>query len=264
MSLNCLETKNNYFKMRLGRLICSFILYISLIVVTNNLFAQVTQNESEEVKPFINLKLADLDGDNLNDAEFENANIKLIISSKTGTISFYYLKGKNFEENLYPPVNIATYGYTIDENNKKVFVFDNAEKQFSNLSYNIEIERQDEVEAIIKVTANSSTAVDDNTPDNKAINLVRRFIFSNQGYAFKIDNQITNLKEKLINVGNENNGSFSMFFGPGLFLDMNAVVSLLALKDDEQFDQYTNTEKLNEYGKKGYLGIGIKDQYVLC
>ena len=55
-----------------------------------------------------------------------------------------------------------------------------------------------------------------------------------------------------------------MFFGPGLFLDMNAVVSLLALKDDEQFDQYTNTEKLNEYGKKGYLGIGIKDQYVLC
>ena len=141
MSINCLDKKMAFYnKMRSGRLICSFILLISLIISSNSVFAQeVTEVASLSIK----LRLLDLDGDNYKDAEFENKDVKLIISSKTGTISFYYLKGEKFEENFYPP-QIESLGYSLEESIKKVFSFDTSDNYFADKSFNIEVEKQDE------------------------------------------------------------------------------------------------------------------------
>ncbi len=256
MSINCLLTKNYSNEMRLGRLVCSFIFLISLIFCSNSVFAQ---NAVAEIKPSISVKLLDLDGDGFNDAEFENANIKLVISSKTGCVSFYYLKGEKYEENIYPP-HIESLGYSFDKNIKKVFGFDNSNYYFSNTSYKIEIESQNDNEAVIKATAETSTVVDENTPDDKSMSLVRRYILPNEGYNFKIDNCLTNLKEKLIQVGN-NEGSFTFEYGPGIFMEPYGPTTLLALKSQNDFDSYTSADSLNDKGKNNYVGIGMKDQY---
>lgn len=258
MSINCLDKYMAFYnKMRSGRLICSFILLISLILTSNCAFAQ---DNTTVATPTIALRLLDLDGDNLNDAEFENNNIKLIISSKNGSISFYYLKGTNFEENLYPP-NLENLGYSFEESTKKVFVFDTSDNIFANTNFNIEVEKQDESEVIISAKANIPTTVDDNTPDSKSVGLTRRYILSNKGYILKIDNVITNLKEKLINIGNENDGSFSLQYGPGIFMEPYGPTSLIGLKDEGESDLYSSAESLTDKGKKNYCGIGLKDQY---
>lgn len=246
-----------YNKMRSGRLICSFILLISLIISSNSVFAQEV---TEVASPSIKLRLLDLDGDNYKDAEFENKDVKLIISSKTGSISFYYLKGEKFEENFYPP-QIESLGYSLEESIKKVFSFDTSDNYFADKSFNIEVEKQDESEVIISARADVPTSVDDNTPDSKSVSLTRRFILSNKGYIIKVDNTVSNLKEKLIKVGNDNDGSFSMQYGPGIFMEPYGPSTFIGLRDEGESDLYTSAESLTEKGKKNYCGIGLKDQY---
>ena len=265
MSRICLDV--NYIKdkkMRLGRLICSFILLFSVIGFASSLFAQtntpVPVQPVEMTKPKV--ELVDRDGDGLVDAVFENKDIKLIISSKTGAISFYYLKGEKYEENFFPP-QIIDLGYVIDNDSMKLFELDNAEKSFSETNYNIEIESEKDTEVIIKVTSNISNLVDENTPDSKSLSLVRRFILPTSGYLLKIDNVVTNLKERLIPVGNDASGSFNISFGPGIFMDPFGPCTLIGLKNNGESELFTKASSLNEKGKSAgvYCGVGIKDQY---
>ncbi len=252
-------------KKRMGRLICSFILLFIGCLVAKVLFAQAVPNTNpvNQEKAFeMTVSLSDRDGDNLNDAIFENKDLKLVISSKTGGISFYYLKGEKFEENLYPP-QILDLGYSIDKDYMKTLDFDTLENVFAETNYNVEIESKTEKEAVIKVTANISNEVNENTPDSKSLNLVRRYILSDSGYAFKIENIVTNLKERLITVGNDASGSFNLAFGPGIFMDPYTNCSLVGLKNNNESEMFSKADSLNSRGKTAgaYCGIGIKDQY---
>lgn len=259
----------NTKKMRLGRLICSFILLFSMVCFANSLFAQTDPSTSEQnTNPTpseefkTKVELSDRDGDGLVDAIFENKDIKLIVSSKTGSISFYYLKGEKYNENFFPP-QILELGYVIPNDYMKLFEFDNTEKSLSATNYNIEIESSNETETVIKVTSNISALVDENTPDSKSLSVVRRFVFPNSGYLFKIENIVTNLKDRLIVVGNDASGSFNISAGPGIFMDPFGPNSLVGLKEEGDCEFFTKASSLNDKGKSSgvYFGVGIKDQY---
>lgn len=269
MSRICLDVNYmNIKKMRLGRLICSFILLLSM-VCSNSLLAQnepvvsnqtANTNNAEEAKAKV--ELSDRDGDGLVDAVFENKDVKLIISSKTGAISFYYLKGEKYSENFFPP-QILDLGYVIPNDDMKLFEFCNVENTFSETNYNVQIEASSDSETIIKVTSNLSEVVNENTPDSKSLSIVRRYILSNSGYIFKIENIVTNLKERLVVVGNEASGSFNICAGPGIFMDPYGPNTLIGLKGNGESEFFTRADSLNEKGKAAgiYFGVGIKDQY---
>ena len=270
MSRICLDVNYmNLKKMRLGRLICSFILLFSMVCFANNLFAQTSPTTSEQIanvapveEAKAKVELSDRDGDGLVDAIFENKDVRLIISSKTGSISFYYLKGEKYNENFFPP-QILELGYVIPKDNMRMFEFDNAEKALSDTNYNIEIESSSETETIIKVTSNISALVDENTPDSRSLSVVRRFILQNSGYLFKIENIVTNLKDRLVVAGNDASGSFNISAGPGIFMDPFGLNTLVGLKEKGESEFFTKADSLNDKGKTAgaYFGVGIKDQY---
>ncbi len=270
MSRICLDVNYiNFKKMRLGRLICSFILLFSIVCFSNVLLAQTSPVASEQItnskaveEAKAVVSLSDRDGDGLVDAVFENKDIKLIISSKTGGISFYYLKGEKYAENFYPP-QIIELGYAIPNEYMKLFEFDNSDNTLSETNYNIEVESNSETEIVVKVTSNISTLVDENTPDSKSLSIVRRYILPASGYLLKIDNIVTNLKERLVVVGNDASGSFNICAGPGIFMDPFGPNTLVGLKNQGESEFFTRADSLNEKGKSAgvYTGVGIKDQY---
>ncbi len=265
MSNTCLDDKNLFFKnMKSGRLICSF-LFLSCLFFSQNIVNAQTASDSAVPAPApetMTVSVGDVDGDGLQDATFENKNVKVVLSSRTGSPSSYYLKGENFEENLYPPV-IGNMGYSIPVDSMKAFNIDNAEETLSKANYNIEIESQTAENVVIKATANISTTVDENTPDANSISLVRRYTFSNEGYSFKIENTVSNLKDKLITVGDDARGSLAVSYGPGVFMDPFGPSNLLGLRSNGECDAFTKAESLNEKGNKEgvFTGIGIKDSY---
>lgn len=250
--------------MKSGRLICSF-LFLSCLFFSQNIVNAQTASDSAVPAPApetMTVSVGDVDGDGLQDATFENKNVKVVLSSRTGSPSSYYLKGENFEENLYPPV-IGNMGYSIPVDSMKAFNIDNAEETLSKANYNIEIESQTAENVVIKATANISTTVDENTPDANSISLVRRYTFSNEGYSFKIENTVSNLKDKLITVGDDARGSLAVSYGPGVFMDPFGPSNLLGLRSNGECDAFTKAESLNEKGNKEgvFTGIGIKDSY---
>lgn len=261
MSNICLDVEKKFFnRLGLGRLVCSFIFFVGLFFSSDVLNAQnITSENADSHKNIISLE--DTDGDSLNDAIFENKNIKVVISSKTGAPSLYYLKGKSFEENLYP-AEILDMGYSIHSSYQKPLIFDNTEGTFSKVTYNVEIEGENETGAVIRATANVSLAVDKDTPDSNSVSLIRRFYFPQDGYSFKIENTVTNLKEKLISLGDDSNGSFSLSYGPGVFMDPFGTCTLLGLKGAGVHENFYNAEKLSGAGKLGaFIGAGVKNQY---
>lgn len=250
--------------MKSGRLICSF-LFLSCLFFSQNIVNAQTASDSAVpalAPETMTVSVGDVDGDGLQDATFENKNVKVVLSSRTGSPSSYYLKGENFEENLYPPV-IGNMGYSIPVDSMKAFNIDNAEETLSKANYNIEIESQTAENVVIKATANISTTVDENTPDANSISLVRRYTFSNEGYSFKIENTVSNLKDKLITVGDDARGSLAVSYGPGVFMDPFGPSNLLGLRSNGECDAFTKAESLNEKGNKEgvFTGIGIKDSY---
>ena len=261
MSIKCLNNKNNIFnKVRLGRLICSFILFAGLLSVTSSLEAQTVN--TPVASDSISITLADIDGDSLNDVTYENKSVKVIISSKTGAPSLYYLKGGNFNENMFPP-QITDLGYNIEADYLKPFEFDNVIGYFSQHSYNIEIESENENQVVIRATANTPITVDENVPDCNAVSLVKRYTFNKEGYDFKLENTITNLREKLITVGDDLRGSFNLTYGPGIFMDPFGPNTLIGLKANNDNEFFTKAESLNDKGLKDgvFTGIGVKDSY---
>lgn len=268
MSNTCLDDKDLFFKnMKSGRLICSFLLLSCFLFTRNALNAQ-TANESPAAPALasetMSVSVSDVDGDGLQDATFENKNVKVVLSGKTGSPSIYYLKGENFEENLYPPV-IGNMGYSIPVDSMKAFEINNAEETLSKVNYNIEVESQTAENVVIKAIANISTAVDENTPDANSYSLVRRYTFSNEGYCFKIENTVANLKDRLITVGDDARGSLAVSYGPGVFMDPFGPVNekYLGLKGSGECDKFSKAASLNEKGMKEsyFTGIGIKDSY---
>ncbi len=265
MSNTCLDDKGLFFKnMKSGRLICSFLFLSCFLFNQNALNAQTADATSAtpaSTSEIMSVTLNDVDGDGIQDAAFENKNVKVVISSKTGSPSSYYLKGENFEENMYPPV-IGNMGYSIPVDSMKAFDINNAEETLSKVNYNIEIESQTAENVVVKAIANISTAVDENTPDANSYSVVRRYTFSNEGYSFKIENTVANLKDRLITVGDDARGSLAVSYGPGVFMDPFGPSNLLGLKSNGESEAFTKAESLNEKGNEGvYTGIGIKDSY---
>lgn len=260
MSMNRLDGKSIFSnRLKWGRFVCSFILFACLFSQAGMVNAQNQTVDTSVNENAINVLTSDVDGDGYNDASFENKNVKVVISSKTGAPSLYYLKGENFNENLFPP-QIMDMGYSVEKSIMKGFEFDNCDGYFSKNSYNVEVESQSQEEVVIRATANVSPVVDETTPDNESVSLIKRYKFFKDGYTFKLEATVTNQKEKLIALGNASS-SFDLYFGPGIFMDPFGPRSMIGLKSGGECEFFTNQEKVNETDRETFWGIGIKDQY---
>ncbi len=230
----------------------AFLLIFSFFLLPG-LFAQAIN----EVNPIVGVDLLDLDNDGLKDAEVNTNYLRIVISSKTGAPSVYYLKGFNFEEHILP-VSALDLGAKIDEPYMKPFVSEITDFPFTS-GYNIEFEDEDQNHFVIKAIANIRGAED--SEDN--ISLVKRYVIGKWDYFFTVEHIITNLGDKKIFVGDEEKGSLKFTYGPGLFMEPYGAISLLALEADDKMQSFKDHEKLNALGSiSGALnGIGIKDQY---
>ena len=289
MSNTCLDDKNMFLKkFKLGRFICSFLLLSSLFFNTNVISAQesirlvpassavasfavanpvvasssLEQADSVVASDTMKVSLVDRDGDGLVDAVFENKNVKVVLSSKTGAFSQYFLKGKNFGEDIYPP-QIASMGYNLSVDSLKCFEIEATQGRLPVANYKIEIESQNEANVVIKATAEPLAEVSEATPDSESVSVTRRYTFSNEGYQFKIANTITNLKERLITVGGNASSSFAVSYGPGVFMYPFAPNKLLGLRSGDVCDTFSDSKSLDERAKEesSYVGIGIRDEY---
>lgn len=202
-------------------------------------------------------QIEDFDGDDFNDVKIETDLLKVIISSKTGSPSLYYLKGRNFEENIYPP-QLIEMGYNIDEQTRKPFTTTVVGQQVNRNGYRVSIEEKTENSVVVKATANSTWC---ETEDEQSISFSKIYTFTNGQYYFDIEYVVTNLKERLIAVGDEQKGSISLNYGPGLFLDPFAARNILALRPLE-VESYNNAESFTKgVFAGGYNGVGLRDQY---
>lgn len=277
MSNTCLDDKDMFFgRMKSGSGICSFLLFSFLFLNTNFACAQTpaaqpsaqttlsaaTGTVQLPTAETIEVSLKDVDGDGLNDAIFENKNVKVIISSRTGSPSSYYLKGDRFEESFFPPV-ITNMGYSIPTDSMKAFELSFGEGSLSKANYTIDVENANDTTAVIKATANTLTEVNENTADADSIGVTRRFTFTNDGYGFKIENTISNRKEKLITVGNDVKGAFAISYGPGIFMDPFGPNLLLGLRSGGECDSFAKAEGLNDKAAsdKSFVGVGVKEAY---
>ena len=289
MSNTCLDDKNMFLKnFKLGRFICSFLLLSSLFFNTNVISAQesislvpassavasfavanpvvasssLEQADSVVASDTMKVSLVDRDGDGLVDAVFENKNVKVVLSSKTGAFIQYFLKGKNFGEDIYPP-QIASMGYNLSVDSLKCFEIEATQGRLPVANYKIEIESQNEANVVIKATAEPLAEVSEATPDSESVSVTRRYTFSNEGYQFKIANTITNLKERLITVGGNASSSFAVSYGPGVFMYPFAPNKLLGLRSGDVCDTFSDSKSLDEKAKEesSYVGIGIRDEY---
>jgi YidC/Oxa1 family membrane protein insertase len=253
MTKPSLNQTSFYMKtMKTGRLFCSFLLLVGLLLVTGEIFAQNAGNPAVVIE--------DVDGDGLKDASIQTDVLTVIISSKTGSPSVYYLKGGNYEENLFPPV-IQDLGYKIASETIRPFTTELRGLQLQDSGYTIELDEKNQEQVIIKATANVSLA---NAESDAAtgLSLAKRFTFVNNGYHFKVEHVVTNLKEKLVTVGDEKNGGLTFNFGPGLFMDPFGPATLLGLKQ-EQVETIADAAALNKAGEVAgaFNGIGLRDQY---
>lgn len=239
-----------------GRLICSFLLLLCCVFTS---FPGYAQTRGGDVSVPVAV-IADVDGDGLKDASIETRRLSIILSSKTGGPSVIYLKGSNFEENLFPPV-IQDLGYLIASEAISPFASDLRGLQQLTSSYNIELAEESDEKIVIRATANVSL-VQPEASEDIGLALVKNYTFYNDSYNFSIDFVITNLREKLVAVGDEKTGSFSVSYGPGLFMDPFGPATLMALKPGVVETQ-KDVQALNAAGDVAgaFNGIGLRDQY---
>lgn len=241
------------FKSKTSSLFCSFLLLSLCVLLEIPAFAQTQTSESAILTTSFN----DLDNDGLKDVTIETNLLRVVVSSKTGSPSVYYLKGSNFEENILPS-NLQEQGLKIDENYLKPFTSDIVGADF-NSGYKIEVEDEQLNSVVIRAIANIP-------PPNEgkdSISLVKRFTFSLNNYFFNAEYIVTNLSDRKTVIGDETNGSVKMSFGPGLFMDPFGPSTLLGLENNGNVQSFSDFSKLNSSGSVAgaFNGVGIRDQY---
>ncbi|MBF0543433.1 MAG: membrane protein insertase YidC [Candidatus Riflebacteria bacterium] len=201
-----------------------------------------------------NVEIADKDGDGLPDVQIETPKVRILLTSKTGDIAFYYLKGKNFEENLYPPI-ILDHGYNIATSGMLPFRVDFASGKTSlptNDSYSFQLEDGPQGKIVVVATPNASP---------KGINILKRYFFSDFGYDFETEVIVTNVGDKEVLVGGEEIGALSYRFGPGIFLDPIVKPTFFALKPSVVTNFQTEADLLKAASVETFSGAGIKTNY---
>lgn len=199
-------------------------------------------------------QISDVDGDGFRDATVETDLVRVVISSKTGAPSAYFLKGQNFEENMYPPV-LQDLGYDFDVAQLKPFVAQLASGSFANNVFNIELEENEASRIVVRANANISAEAS----NDSGVGVAVRYTFIRGSYNFTVDYILSNLAEKLVAIGGEKEGSLKFSFGPGLFMDPFGPSTILGLKPG-QVESFSDPEALQKAEQK-FTGIGLKDQY---
>lgn len=203
------------------------------------------------------VSIADVDRDGLGDASVETKRLRLILSSKTGDFSVYYLKGVNYEENLFPPV-LMDAGYPFATDTVAPFSAAIGSQTFNTHGYTIDVVEKTNDRLVVTATYNNVT------PEARArgeIGLVKRYTFNPEGYVFEIAYVLNNLGSQLIEVADSHQNGLTITYGPGIFLDPFNPSSILALKP-EGHDTFDSPEDLlKKSGTGGYTGIGLKTTY---
>ena len=246
-----------------SRLFCSFLLIAFLLFPV---FAGVAQ-EPSNVSTAPSAKIEDCDGDGLKDASIETSYVRVIVSGKTGSPALLHLKGRNFDENIYPPV-IQDFGYKIASETLKAFAGEIYGVSLSGSGYTVELEENTTEKIVVRATANVSLPAAE-MPANAEVltaspvlSLIVRYTFYADSYHFAVEHVVSNLQERLVTVGNEQNGSLSLNFGPGIFMDPFGPSTILALKPGVA-EAHTDVKALNAAGfvTGAFKGIGLRDQY---
>ncbi len=248
----------HFCKTDAGRLFCSFFVFCAIFfTAVAPTFAQTASAVQAANQP---VKIEDVDGDGLKDACVETKLLRVILSSRTGSPSVFYLKGASFEENLYPPI-LQDLGYKIATESLRPFTSEILSSTAAAAGYTIELEEQTADTIVIRATANVSFAQAEAT-ESPSLSLVKRYTFHNDGYYFYVDHVVSNMKEQLASIGTDAEGSLSMQFGPGLFLDPYGPMSLLGLKPGAVEIHTDVKEFLTKGAVAGaYNGVGLRDQY---
>ena len=243
--------------LKTGRLFCSFLLLVLFCCFSTAAWAQAGSSAAPEQ---ISVKIEDVDGDGLKDASIETNLVRMILSSRSGSPSVYYLKGANFEENLFPPV-IQDFGYKIAPENMIPFISEFVNSPNLGTGYTIELEERSADSVVIRATANVSLA-EAEASTGPVLSLVKRFTINNDSYSISVEHIVSNLREQLVSVGSDELGSLTMKFGPGIFLDPYGPMSLLGLKSGA-VEVMSDVKDLNSKGSVAgaYNGIGVRDQY---
>ena len=137
----------------------------------------------EKLGDVFQVELNHVDDDGIMDAIIDTDLLRVIISSKTGSIVSYYLKGKNFEESIVPS-SILDSGVIIDDIYKQPFVTNVVDIAF-NSGYSIDIDKQDEQEIRVRATANQTNQ--NNQQSNLSISKI--YTFKKNAYYFSINHK---------------------------------------------------------------------------
>lgn len=231
---------------RLSGIVC-FFLFLGVLLPCS------AQSSELPVQPLM-CEITDVDGDGSRDASIETDLYRVVISSKTGAPTLLHLKGRNFDENIFPPV-LEDLGYSFPEESMKPFIFEMPEGQFANNGFNVELEERDIDKVVVRANANLGAEAF----EEGAVSVSIRYTFFRNQYNFSVDYVLSNLAEKLVSVGSELDGSFKITYGPGLFMDPFGDSTILALKPGE-VETFSDDASVNKE-TADYTGIGLKDQY---
>ncbi|HNV68514.1 MAG TPA: membrane protein insertase YidC [Candidatus Ozemobacteraceae bacterium] len=230
-------------------------LWLLAWLIPTPLSAQATGTLAPIVAPAatqaVTTELRDRNADGKADVAVETPRLRLLISGATGNLEVFYLRGINFEENLYPPV-IAGHGYSFASLTMRPFA--------------LQINGSDEPDGTwtfdtptvgtqsIVVTAKRSEPV-------SGLELTKTYRFTLNGYQFGYDVTVTNSTGKDMIVGTDALGGLNLMYGPGLFIDPFNPSSYLGLHDGSHI-QYDNVAKFREAAaKERFQGVGLKTTY---
>jgi YidC/Oxa1 family membrane protein insertase len=246
MNFSANKNENNFKK--ISSLIC-FFAFLGFLLMPVQLSGQIKSQQNDA-----SCVIADVDGDGFRDATIETKLFRTIISSKTGAPSVYFLKGSNFEENMYPPV-LQDLGYSFTPETMKPFVGRLQDGNYADKGFNVELEEENVDKIVVRANAN----LGGEASGSKKLGMAVIYTFFNGSYHFEVDYVISNLEEKLVAVGNEKNGALTLTYGPGLFMDPFGESSILGLAatEDESFSAAAAVNK----SETNFTGIGLKNQY---
>ncbi len=248
--ISLVQRNTTNIKSSVSRLVCSLFLLAFIFISCQGVLAEGAP---------IQVKIEDVDGDGQKDATIETAKARFIISSKTGSPQVLYLKGANFEENIIPPV-IQDFGYAIASESIKPFTAEIRGLILENDGYNIELAEGNDDEVLIRATANISLVEAEN--DAPAVSFSKIYKFYNDSYHFEIEYVLTNLREKLVTIGDETRGGLALSYGPGLFMDPFGPSNMIGLKPGA-IEPLADAQAANAAGSVAgaFNGIGLRDQY---
>lgn len=231
----------------ISRAFCFFV-FLVMFFSGSKLCAQAVTDSS-----VFDCQIHDVDGDGFRDASVETDLLRVVVSSKTGAPSVYFLKGRTFEENMYPPI-LQDLGYSFASDTIKPFLGELVTDKSANNGFNVELEEKSQDKIVVRANPNLGAESTDG-----GISVSVRYTFFRERYNFTIDYIFSNLAEKMVAVGTEADGAFKFTFGPGLFMDPFGPSTILGLKSGA-VENFASAEALKK-AEQNFQGIGLKDQY---